>query len=74
MDALNIEYVTKTNEETMKKLQSQADFVNRENKRLEGELAKSNSQIKEVDNFIKDKKNMSSNLIQMKQKNELLQE
>lgn len=70
---LNIEHVSRTNQETLQKLQDQADFVNRENKRLEGALAKANSQLSEVDKFIKDRKNMSLNLMAAEDKNKLLQ-
>ena len=70
---LNIEHVSRTNHETLQKLQDQADFVNRENKRLEGELARAKTELTQVDKFIKDRKNMSLNLMASEDKNKLLQ-
>lgn len=48
------------------------DFVNRENKRLEDELESKNKELAEVDQFMKDRKNMSANLIKMKQEKEMM--
>lgn len=70
---LNVDYVSKQNKDTITKLNDQLDFVNRENHRLEGELESAKRSMSEVDGFIKDRKNMSSNLIDLEKKNSLLQ-
>ena len=65
MPKLNVDYVTNTNKDTIKKLNDQLDFVNRENHRLEQELEQAKLSLKEVEGFIKDRKNMSANLVEM---------
>lgn len=71
---LNVEYVSKTNKDTISKLNDQLDFVNRENHRLETELEQARNSLKEVDGFMKDRKNMSANLVELDQKNKILQQ
>lgn len=72
MSQLQVNHVTETNKQTLTKLQSQMDFINRENHRLEKELADSKTEIQQVDQFIKDRKNMSANIISVDNKNKLL--
>lgn len=71
---LNVEYVSKTNKDTISKLNDQLDFVNWENHRLETELEQARNSLKEVDGFMKDRKNMSANLVELDQKNKILQQ
>ena len=65
--------MTSTNKDTIKKLNDQLDFVNRQNHQLEQELEKAQLSLKEVEGFIKDWKNMSLNLVEMDKKNKQLQ-
>lgn len=66
--------MTKSNKDTVQKLNDQLDFVNRENHWLEGELETAKASLKEVDGFMKDRKNMSANLVELDSKNKLLQQ
>lgn len=64
--------MTKSNKDTVQKLNDQLDFVNRENHWLEGELETAKASLREVDGFMKDRKNMSANLVELDNKNKLL--
>lgn len=48
--------------------------MNRENHRLEKELEQARNELKEVEGFIKDWKNMSANLVDMTNRNKQLQQ
>ena len=48
--------------------------MNRENHRLEKELEQARNELKEVEGFIKDRKNMSANLVEMTNRNKQLQQ
>ena len=48
--------------------------MNRENHRLEKELEQARNELKEVEGFIKDRKNMSANLVDMTNRNKQLQQ
>jgi len=48
--------------------------VNRENHWLEKELEQARNELKEVEGFIKDRKNMSANLVDMTNRNKQLQQ
>ncbi len=72
MASLNVDYVTQSNKDTITKLNGQLDFVNKENHRLETELSHANTEIAEVDKFLKDRSNLSASLIAMQNKNKTL--
>lgn len=72
LQSLNVNYVTETNKNTFEKLNQQIDFLNRDNQRISSDLNQKTLELAEVDGFIRDRKNMSANIIASDQKNKSL--
>jgi chromosome segregation ATPase len=74
LDQLKAKYVTDTNNETLSKLQNEIDFVNRENHRIDEELSEAKELLKGSEQFISEKKSLTSSIIDLKNKNLMLVE
>ena len=63
--------MNETNSNTLRKLNDQLDYVNKVNKNLENDLSQRNQELRDVSQFMKDRKNMSASLISAQNKNKL---